>query len=242
VTALRIPLERVTAPVVGVYDINRDGKPEELPARALWLCPEAAAWFNAGHGAGLVVSDMFRGPDSSKAAVASGRGAAAPGRSSHNYGRAIDIDVRETMERLGLGVKAELDAWMNASGWWCWREDHARPSWNPRPNEAWHYFWAPNVVTYHGGSAARWWQRTMDAEYPVGIPDARDRQTWLRSLGYYSGVIDGAWGPLSRTALAAFGRAWGLTTDRTLAYTAWHWARRHSIPNGDPVLLEMTER
>lgn len=226
-TALHIPLRRVTAPVRGVYDINRDGKKEELPKRALWLAPEAADWFNAGHGADLVVSDMFRGPDSSKAAVASGRGAAAPGRSSHNYGRAIDIDVGDTMRRLGLGTKAELDVWMASGGWFCWREDHAMPSWKGKPNEAWHYFWAPDGVRYIGGNAVKWWSAELERAYPARL-SVEGRQEALGDLGYYGGAFDGRWGPLSQRAATEFAISWGRSDDRTLAFVDWHRYHRRT--------------
>ncbi len=229
-----IPLERVPA-CIGSYDIDRDGKAREMPVRALWLAPDAAKVFNADMYDKVVVSDMFRSPDSSKAAVAAGRGAAAPGWSAHNYGRAIDIDVRQTMRNLGLGTKAELDVWMSAHGWWCWREDHVMPAWKPRPNEAWHYYWAPKGVEYIGGGSVQWWNRTMGTDYPPlewGIPTHEQRQKWLRDAGFYHGEIDGKWGSMSKQAYYAFTVAWGPRTDRTLAYMAWFLPRSRALRLG----------
>ena len=42
---------------------------------------------------------------------------------------------------------------------------------------------------------------------------ARQKQCLLAYLGYYTGAIDGAFGPQSRAATEAFQRDWGLTAD-----------------------------
>lgn len=212
-----IPLVRVPR-CRGSYDIDGDGKPQEMPLRALWLAPDAAESFSRDLADHVVVSDMFRGPDSSLAAKRAGRGAAAPGYSAHNYGRAIDINIRETMRELGLGTKAELDTWMDAHGWRCWRRDHAMAS------EAWHYYWTTGVEWR--GVPMLEWQAACERDFPAvgatGRHDAYARQSALSVLGYYSGECDGKWGPLSRAAAHAFERAWGPNTDRTLFYVAWH--------------------
>lgn len=228
-----IPLVKVEVPH-GSYDLNHDGKAEEMPARACYLHPDAAlAWSSVADL--IVVSDMFRGPGASAQAVASGRGAAPPGLSAHNYGRAIDIDVGRTMRRVGLGIKAELDAWMWSHGWGCWREDHAMPSWRPRPNEAWHYFWCGSApVTYATYGETRslvpWWGKTLAEQYPTQIPAVLERQQALRELGYYEGRADGKWGPLSQAALERFGRAWGTQSDRALAFVRWFSRRQRQLP------------
>jgi hypothetical protein len=216
----------------GVYDIDRDGTKAEMPKRALWLAPDAAECFDRHLAGVLVVSDMFRSPDSSLAAVRSGRGAAAPGRSSHNYGRAIDVDVDAALEETGHKTKVALDAWLASLGWHCWRDDHAMPSWRPI-NEAWHYFWAPGGARYVRGSAVQWWADEMLTVYPAKLTEV-DAQSCLATLGLYSGGLDGKFGTLSRRALEAFQRGWGRRatgwldddTMRCLAYVAWHkqWA------------------
>lgn len=225
-----IPLERVTVPH-GSYDLNGDGRKEEMPKRACFLAPDAArAWAPVADL--IVVSDMFRGPGSSAHAVATGRGAASPGLSAHNYGYAIDIDVSKTMRRIGLGIKAELDAWMWAHGWGCWREDHAMPAWKPRPNEAWHYFWIGSH--FEAGyrpygdtrSLVPWWGAVLADRFPVDIRGAGDRQVMLYDLGFYEGALDGKWGRLSQAALERFGRAWGTQSDRCLAFVHWSETRR----------------
>lgn len=224
----RLVLQAVDVPH-GSYDLNGDGVAAEMPARACFLAPDAAAAW-APMADLVVVSDMWRSPDSSKAAVAAGRGAAAPGFSGHNYGLSIDIDVQKTKKRLGLTLKAELDVWMNAHGWWCWREDHAEPKWSPKPNEAWHYNFAPNGVKYEDGHCVRWLQLEIRRRYPV--PDLRpidDEQHDLAELGLYHGRIDGKAGPLTTQARIAFLASWGCPRQlyaRTLWFVAE--ARRHT--------------
>lgn len=224
----------------GVYDIDGNGTKTEMPRRACFLAPDAAqSWLDIQ--SQVVVSDMWRSPDSSLAAVQAGRGAAAPGFSGHNYGLSIDIDVQRTMRLVGVSLKAELDTWFNAHGWWCWREDHALPTWRPRPNEAHHFNFAPNGVTYRNGNCVGWLNGEIAKRYPVitVVPAARrDMQRDLRTLGLYSGAIDGIEGPLTRAAMRRFEAAWGHVdagrTLRTLAFVAA--AARHT--NATRTLLD----
>jgi hypothetical protein len=209
---LSIPLTRVVR-CIGIYDADGDGKREEMPSRALWLAPDAALSYGVMADE-VVVSDMFRSADSSLVARKAGRGAAAPGRSSHNYGRAIDVDIKATMGRLAMRRKVDLDAWLAARGWWCWRGDHELD------REAWHYFYSPDGVDYQRGNAVAWWGAELARLHPLAWHTAR-RQTALAYLGIYSGQLDGKAGPLTRQALAAFGRAWGASDDRTLAFVEW---------------------
>ena len=111
-----IPLVKVDH-VRGIYGPNKDS----MPARMRWLRPDAAASF-AQIADVVTVSDMFRSPDSSLQAVREGRGAAAPGRSSHNYGRAIDVDIDHTMRDLKFTTKRALDDFMAGHGWHCCRD------------------------------------------------------------------------------------------------------------------------
>jgi hypothetical protein len=217
---LVIPLQRIER-CHGIYDCDGDGRRAEMPIRALWLAPAAAVSYNAHLAEVVTVSDMFRSADSSLAALRAKRGAAAPGRSAHNYGRAIDVDIAATMRKLQLPDKRALDAWLAERGWHCWREDH-----DARAREAWHYYYGagpagyPSPPTYRKGSAVAWWTAEMAATYPVAL-DVRRRQRALAATGFYSGQLDGIMGPLSRLALSAFARAWGSSDDRTLAFVEW---------------------
>lgn len=223
VVDLFVPLRRIRQ-CAGIYDINGDGAKAEIPDRALWLAPAAAASFDEHLRDSVVVSDMFRSADSSLAALRAKRGAAAPGRSAHNYGRAIDIDVAATMERLGLKMKAQLDAWMSRRAWSCWRDDHALA------RESWHYYFTddPAGAVYLRGSAVAWWGRVMARDFPLAFDVVR-RQRALAETGFYGGALDGKAGPLTRLAIAAFGRAWGSSDDRTLAYVEWGRTRAREL-------------
>jgi hypothetical protein len=219
VIELTIPLQRIER-CIGIYDCDGDGKKTEMPTRALWLSPPAAQSFAQHLADAVVVSDMFRSADSSLAALRAKRGAAAPGRSAHNYGRAIDIDVLPTMRALGLRDKAALDKWMAARGWHCWRNDHQLL------RESWHYYSAagpagyPVGAVYRNGSAVAWWSAEMAAMFPV-VFDARRRQRALAAVGFYGGQLDGIPGPLTRLAESTCARAWGSSDDRTLAFVEW---------------------
>lgn len=210
--------------VRGVYVIG--GVRNRLPARALYLHPAAADSFLGPVHEVTVVSDMFRSPESSLAAVRSGRGARPPGFSGHNYGLSIDIDVRATMRALAVTSKADLDRWMERAGWYCHRRDHQM---TPLKGECHHFNFlgigariSPKVRSTSGYLEAK-----IIALYGDALRlDAVEAQTTLRDLRMYGGDIDGIWGPLSREACRAFQRAWGLAasgkldaaTQRTLAY------------------------
>lgn len=147
-------------PCRGIYGPAHD----QLPARMRWLHPDAAEAFESIRDV-VAVSDMFRSPQASLAAVQGGRGAAAPGKSSHNYGRAIDIDVPYSLRLLGCS-KVQLDEMLAERGWWCWREDHELKK------EGWHMFFSPTPVAYAWDPYARtrncvaWWSREMARLYP----------------------------------------------------------------------------
>lgn len=220
----RLPADRVC----GAYTIK--GVADRMPDRALLLQPDAARSFMADLARVVTVSDMFRSPESSLAAVRAGRGAKAPGFSGHNYGLSIDLDVEATMKRIGHGKRA-LDLWMAEHGWFCHRSDHAMPSWKPI-NEAWHWNFLPGH-TWGKSSPAALEARIVE-QYGEGYSlDVVEQQMALRDQGLYRGEVDGDAGPLTREALRAFQRTWGLKertwglketgkadvkTQRTLAY------------------------
>lgn len=202
-------LHRVPVPH-GSYDLNNDGRSDEMPERACRLAPDVVPYWLAVKDY-VVVSDMYRSADSSLAAVRSGRGAAEPGYSGHNFGLSIDIDVHKTMKKVGVDLKAELDTWMSAHGWFCWREDHDLPKWRPRPNEAWHYNFAPHGVTYNYGSCVKWLGAEILRRHGVDFElGAIEVQGALARLRLYSGAIDGKIGPLTALALERFRLMWGI--------------------------------
>lgn len=219
-----LPLLLQTIPhVTGIYGPKKD----TLPARMRYLAPPAASAFK-GIANVVVLSDMFRSAESSLRARKERRGAQRPGYSGHNYGFSIDLAVTRSMRVQGLKSKAQLDEFMAHHGWYCHRRDHRRKF------EEWHY--------NYFGSAYRQYVRPGDTRTSAGLErmitawygawwqkmEAKDAQRALQRLGLYDGDLDGKFGPLSKTALEVFQRAWRLPvnsnlnvmTRRTLAYVS----------------------
>lgn len=196
----------------------------ELPERMRYLHPSAADSF-LGFCEYAVVSDMFRSPESSLAAVRAGRGAKLPGFSGHNYGLSIDLDIRETMKRWGCMTKTVLDEAMADRGWFCHRVDHKID------HEAWHYnhLGASMEISPKVKSTAGYIENRILTLYgdELQLSDT-DSQRCLKKLRLYSGDIDGQIGPISKESIRVFQRGWGLPesgkldakTQRTLAYVA----------------------
>lgn len=215
--------------VIGIYTVG--GKPDRMPARALFLAPHAAEQY-AAIASWVIVSDMLRTPESSLEAVRRGRGALPPGYSAHNFGFAIDIDTSSSCRRLGIArgqgraaTKAELDAEMELHGWFCHRRDHKLD------HEAWHFnaLGRGTVIAPKYKSTAGWVEGRIQAAYGPDLePDDAECQAALGKLRMYTGAIDGDVGPLTREAVRVFQRAWELRdtgvlddrTRRTLALVA----------------------
>jgi hypothetical protein len=226
---LTIRLEQLlTSRVTGIYTVN--GVPGRLPDRMRLLHPDAARMFRAIED-WVVVSDMFRSPESSLAAVRAKRGAQPPGFSAHNYGLAIDLDLDASAKRLAALVKcktiskSDLDEAMASAGWFCHRlDEHDFDDF-----EAWHF----QGLSIHARPAGNRSSDEVEARilelYGRDLaPEDRECQASLRQLGMYHGALDGDIGPLTREATRAFQRAWGVVetgkldarTRRTLAYVS----------------------
>jgi hypothetical protein len=198
--------------VMGIYVIN--GIKNKMPIRALFLHPLAASSFMADLAMFVVCSDILRTPEASLKANREGRGAQPPGFSLHNFGIAIDIDVKATMKNLGLKTKQELDEWMEARGWYCHRRDHKMD------HECWHYNYlrafteldgVPLVISSKVKSTAGYGEALIVRLYGDKLkPTDKQCQEMLASLKMYSGKIDGDIGDLSKEAIRVFSRAWGL--------------------------------
>lgn len=219
---MNIPADKT----IGCYDGNRNGKVDDpLPARMRFVHPSAASDFLV-IAPYVVVSDLFRSPESSLAAVRAGRGAKAPGFSAHNFGLAVDIDVGAAMKKTRLKTKRDLDGWLSDNGWWCHRVDHQI---TPLKGESHHYNYLGRDFVLPPGakSTAPSIEARIVALYGNDfLLCAKDLQWALRTLRLYAGEIDGDAGPLTREAVRAFQRTWNLPdtgkadakTQRTLAY------------------------
>lgn len=195
--------------VIGIYDVDGDHVSHEMPARLRFLAPDAAAAWRKDMHDKVVISDMFRSPESSKRAVAEGRGAQPPSFSAHNYGLAVDLDIDDTMTHIGVKKKVDLDMWMRERGWYCHRVDHKMG------HEAWHYNFLGDpllVISPKVKSTAGYIEQEIRKRYASFWMNASSMhcQELLRQLKLYGGEIDGKIGPLSRQAIMAFQRTWDL--------------------------------
>lgn len=200
---MKIRLRRLPVEVHGIYTIA--GIPGRMPPRALFLEPEAADSFTTQLLDRVVVSDVLRSAESSLNAVRRGRGAQAPGFSAHNYGKAIDLDVKATMKALGLKTKADLDAWMEQRGWYCHRRDHRMDS------ESWHYNFlgVGYVVSAKSKRTSGDVEALIVRQYGADmVPGDSQCQAMLASLRMYHGEVDGIVGDMTREAVRVFQRAW----------------------------------
>jgi len=206
--------------VRGIYGDNEN----EMPKRCRFLHPEAFDSYLEMKQQ-VVVSDMFRSPESSLEAVRRGRGAQPPAYSAHNYGLAIDLEIKQTMKELGVKSKAALDEEMESRGWFCHRRDHELE------HEAWHYNFLGRgtQIGSQFRSTSGWIEARIGQIYGAFFDlDEKEAQIALQKLRLYGGAIDGKIGPISREAISAFQRTWGLPesgrldtrTKRTLAYVA----------------------
>jgi hypothetical protein len=190
--------------VIGIYGKNKN----IMPARALYLHPDAAKSYREHLSEHVQISDMLRSAESSLNARRRGRGAQRPGYSGHNFGLSIDLAVSKTIKRMGLKNKRALDGFMNERGWYCHRRDHKREF------EEWHY-------NFFGDEHDKYVRKT-DRKTSAGIErkmtevygrwwhkmSATDAQRGLTRLGMYDGDLDGIFGPLSKEATRVFQRAW----------------------------------
>lgn len=212
--------------VTGIYTIKGRG-PNRMPDRALFLHPEAAEEFLEISDT-LIVSDIFRSPESSLAAVQSGRGALPPGRSAHNFGLAVDLDVRKSMARNKFKTKKELDEYMEAHGFYCHRRDHQITDLKGESHH-FNFLGVGTVIGPRFTSTSGWIEARIQKEYGKFFTlTSAEIQKALTKLRLYSGAIDGQIGPLSKQAIRVFRRGWGLgdsdqltaDTMRTLAYVS----------------------
>jgi hypothetical protein len=208
----------------GIYGLSRD----QLPARAAFLHPEAAASVDVleRDTGGLIYSDVLRSADASLAAVVSGRGAQPPGYSGHNFGVSVDLDVDRVLREKRWKYDRLLQV-MELHGWYCYCRD------GKRGEEDWHFNYygprAPDILSKLTTARVTWArgaEHAIEAFYPLAsfVLKPTEIQTLLKKLSFYSGAVDGQFGPLTNQAVAAFCRAWELpnTTDlrfqRTLGF------------------------
>ena len=183
-----------------------------VPSRMRLLHPAACASWPTLPGQSepadeLIVTDVYRSLTSQLEAYESRkRGVQRPGYSAHNFGLAIDLDVRAMMKRLDCD-KVGLDTWMRNRSWTCYRTD-GRLTWNGKTaSENWHYTF--NAIVGGSDAVEGAIQRYYMHEF-AAMREPKAIQEALATLRLYDGAIDGKLGPLSRRAIGLFQRQWGI--------------------------------
>ena len=197
-----LPADRVR----GIYTIG--GVPGRMPGRALLLHPDVVDGFMAAAHQ-LVVSDIFRSAESSLAAVRAGRGARPPGFSAHNFGLAVDLDIKASMRRGGFKTKEILDLAMEQQGFLCHRLDHKITD---LKGESHHYNALVDeyaTVLASASSTAASIEVRILALYSHAwrTVDPTVAQAQLARLGLYRGDLDGKIGPISKQAIRVCSRS-----------------------------------
>ncbi len=211
-TFYRVPPEMVR----GGYPIGKH-TPNGMPLRALMVHPEVWQAFRVV-APRIVITDLTRTAESSLARMKTAPGLTqAPGYSHHNVGGAFDLDIMASVKHGGYRNRAAMDEDLIELGfppfWWLAGANAPPP--NKPGSETWHHSWLTRDLHMrepHSRSTAAAAEVLMLRWYPwldVSTWTDKDRtaQYCLARLGHYHGAIDGAFGPLSRTALAMFQRA-----------------------------------
>lgn len=215
---MQIELYKLPENTIGIY--GKDGK--TMPWRLRMLQKEAAEAFIKLYKDGyqVIVSDMYRTPESSMIARLKKSGVQKPGYSMHNYGLAIDIDYAQCMKNFKMNKK-QLDELMKLYEFYCHRTDGLLKS------EAWHYsFGIKEFLNSKEQTTQYASERKMMHLYGKDFDlTNKSVQEKLKLLKFYQGDIDGIIGPRSLMAIKLFKNAWnikneeglGKITKRTLA-------------------------
>ncbi len=215
---MKLLLARLSPTLRGIYDVDRDGVKNEMPARALFAHPDLALAIlrMETDGVRLVYSDIYRSAATSLARrrefekAGGAQLAKRPGESPHNFGLAVDIDVARAMKELGLN-KTGLDALLRARyGLYCHRFDGKLGA------EAWHFnalgpVPAPFLAHASPSSTSRAVEAKVQALYGAELRLNRDEQiAALRALGFLKSepTTDKV-----RAAALGFQKAWDLAAD-----------------------------
>lgn len=183
--------------------------------RMPYLAPEAALALLAleKDTDGLVYTDMWRDPMASLLARRSRRFTQLPGYSTHNYGLAIDLDVKAILQQKKIRYE-DLLRIMKKRGWYCHRKDGLE-NWP----EADHF-------DYLGANAQTYLERATFDPASWDLPgemkiwelygknfqlSVREVQEHLAKMHLFSGAFTGHSDPYTREAILAFQRAWDLT-------------------------------
>lgn len=189
------------------------------PARMKYLAVDAAAALNSleKDTGGLVYIDMWRDPVDSLVARRTRKTSQIPGYSTHNYGLAIDLDLKTILDEKKIRYE-DLLYLMKKRGWYCHRRDGevSRP-------EAEHFNFLGDLAEKYLVKTTMdptTWQRPAEEriyerygkEFQL---DIKTIQRLLSQINFYIGPFTGQLDPYTREGILAFQRAWDLVEDGT---------------------------
>ena len=182
--------------------------------RMPFLAPEAATAFIIleNDTGGLIYTDMWRDPTASLLAKRMKRVTQVPGYSLHNYGLAVDIDVKTYTNEKKIRYE-DLLYLLKKRGWVC----HRRDGEEDKPGSEHFNYLGPDAdryltkctmdpITWGYPAEMRILER-FDKDFQL---TAKDVQLKLAQLGLYTGIITGQFDMYTREAILAFQRAWDL--------------------------------
>lgn len=182
---------------------------------------------------GLVYTDMWRDPTSSLLNRRTRKTSQLPGYSAHNFGLAVDLDVKTILDEKKIRYE-DLLRIMQRRGWYCHRRDGQENA-----PESDHFTYLGDLqekylirctmdpVTWDNAAELRIWER-FGKDFQIEL---RNVQLLLTKLRFYTGLVNGMKDMYTREAILAFQRAWDLVqsgqadvqTCRVLAFVTAQW-------------------
>lgn len=195
-----------------------------------YLAPDAALALEAleRDTDGLIYTDMWRDPTTSLLVRRLKRTSQLPGYSSHNYGLAVDLDVKAILSEKKIRYE-DLLRIMKKRGWICYRRDglEDKPDYDHfnflgEYSEKYLVKCTMDPTTWSLPAELVMMER-FGKDFQLEV---RDVQVLLTRLRLYTGQITGMKDPYTREAIMAFQRAWDLvqsgsadmSLQRVLAY------------------------
>lgn len=199
-------------------------------SRMPYLAPDAAIALEAieKDTDGLIYTEMWRDPMSSLLVRRTKRTSLLPGYSPHNFGLAVDLDVKTILAEKKIRYE-DLLRIMKKRGWVCHRRDGLE---NETDSDHFNFLgeYSAKYLTRCTMDPTTWgnaaelfiWER-FGKDFQLEL---REVQLILTHLRFYTGTITGMKDMYTRESILAFQRAWDLiqsgspdmTTCRVLAF------------------------
>lgn len=162
---------------------------------------------------GLVYTDLWRDPVASLLARRTRRTSQLPGYSAHNFGLAVDLDVRLVLEKKKI-LYEDLLRFMCKRGWFCHRRDgedgkpeHEHFNFLGEKSEKYLAKTTLDPASWQNAAELAIWDR-YGAHFQMETKEVQER---LSTIGLFAGPFTGQRDSYTREAILAFQRAWDLT-------------------------------